>query len=349
MNDSIQVSEITVKVKSPISKLGLSSMSAVELNVYHAILSSFKNVKEEDPIRTFTFSDFRKLAQLPRDYIRNEKMEDFLIKMSEKVVNANVKLFTKDYHSTFGLFERFTVDLNKKTISIVMTKTCCQFFNNYILGHYTCFPLIELLTLKSKYAKNLYRTLARYKFEGSYECEYNHFITNVLGCTPKTERYKVNSKIISPAVKELNDNNCFENLTTYFIKDSKNPKVIDKIGFRFTPFSRQKEENGVQSTYVSEADKEFGKVLESVERAETNDGLEESFALFAYDLDLRDWNSVNTYSTLEDAKLWGCTTRSDDKIKIIDIKENKIVYTNTTDEEIEELQKQYDSNNSLPF
>lgn len=354
MKQEDNFSLINVKYKNQIDELGIGAMTGAQLNAFFAILATFKNINPKDPIKTFTFKEFRKLAELPDTYINNNKMEEFLQSILPKITSGSIKLETENYSSVFVLFERIDVDHQNKTISVVMSQSCVQYFNEYLKGSYTSFPLIGVLKLKSKYSKILFKALSRYKYTGRYEMDYDYFIQNVLRTPKSLERFKIANTVVSPAIKELTENGCFENLQVYYSKDPNNGRKIAKICITFKPIaiSEQNDEEEIQND--AESFNNFEKILKennNVDDAKKN----KPYKVLYYDYELHDWNYYYEYETLEFAKM-NLELIPDKTFKYriyleSENKEEELVYTNATDEEIakiEEELKKYEEN-SLPF
>lgn len=353
MINDLEKKELTkVKYKNEIDELNIASMTSSELNAFCALLSSFKNVDPKDPIRTFSFKQFRELANLPTNFIRNEKMESFLEQMIKKITAGTININTYEYFSTFVLFERITVSREKKTISAVMSQSCIQYFCNYLKGYYTTFPLIDFVKLKSKYAKLLYRALSRYKSSGEYICEYDYFINNVL-CAPKSfERYRILSTIVNPAVKELKKSNYFKDLVVLFSKDPNNSRRYQNIYFKFSPSPT------VESLDESFNKTQSGRDLNEVFKSKNNQKNEEDkrlFSVYQYIKDLDIWDFYFSYPTLKEAKESFILIQLGDgeKYKITKKQENGeeiIIDTNVSAEELGKIGKGVaEETDELPF
>lgn len=352
MNEEKKKVTPRVTYKNQIDELGIGTMSATQLNAYFAILSTFKNVTSDTVRRDFTFSKFRNLAKLPTNYIRNEKMQEFLDEMSTKITAGTISINTYKYSSTFVLFERMDVDKEQKTISVVMSQSCVQYFNRYLQGVYTSFPLIELLKLKGKYAKLLYKTLQRRKYNGIYTCDYNDLINNIL-CVPETlKRHKVAYAVLNPAIKELQDNGLFKDMKVFYSYKKNNKKQIKDISFVFNP--KDLENTSKENLPIFKGDEEFDKILKDKDQLENNIDQNRPFALYLYLKEFDMWDFQYSYPSLEDAKeSYIIQLNEEEKYKITELKDNGvevIVDTNVSAEELEKIGKGVDKElDSLPF
>ncbi|MCR5308859.1 MAG: replication initiation protein [Bacilli bacterium] len=352
MNEENKKVTPRVTYKNQIDELGIGTMSATQLNAYFAILSTFKNVTSDTVRRDFTFSKFRNLANLPTNYIRNEKMQEFLDEMSTKITAGTISINTYKYSSTFVLFERMDVDKERKTISVVMSQSCVQYFNRYLQGVYTSFPLIELLKLKGKYAKLLYKTLQRRKYNGHYTCDYNDFINNIL-CVPETlKRHKVAYAVLNPAIKELQDNGLFKDMKVFYSYDENNKKQIKDISFVFNPKDFENTSN--ENLPFFKGDEEFDRILKDKDRLENTDQ-NRPFCFYTYLEDFDIWELYFNYPTLKEAKeCFGMVQlKENEKYKITELKDNGeevIVDTNVSAEELENIGKGVaEELDNLPF
>lgn len=331
-----------VVYKNDVDELGISTMSASQLNAFFGILSTLKGIQKEDPIKTYSFKEFRDLANLSTDHVSNSEMEDFLNGILPKIFSGYIKVKTEYSTTVFSLFDRITVNRADKTISIVVGSTCVEYFNNFLGGYYTSFPLFKLLQLKSKYAKILFKQLSRYKSEGRYECDYDQFIENILHVPKSVPRFKVKSAILTPAINELKNNNCFEDIKLLYTNDESDSRRYKNIRIEFKPVLNDKKIIEFNGTTNSE--KQLATVFK--EKEEIN-GIVNRYEV--YEHNESHWEFVYVARTLELAQAY--ITESSfypyGNYKVVYKSPEggeKIVYTNLSEEELKDLESE-----TLPF
>ena len=223
------------------NEINLAQLSSIEINVIESIFSTLKDKGSSEIITSF--SDFRKMAKIAPTYFKDSELQGLIESTLNNLSNGSITVKTKDYWTKFAIFEMLFVDNKNRQIKYKVSNPFIQYFNA-VQGGYTLFPLIDLVTLKSKYSKLIYLQLIRFRSTGIFETDYDHFMYDILGA-PETLKKggKANSVVLYPALDELSDKKLFYNLDVDFKKDRKNRHHTSRIRITFDPTTYSPEEN----------------------------------------------------------------------------------------------------------
>ena len=217
------LTQIEVKYKNQINGLDFRKLNPGELNVAMSIFSTLKNQETRDV--TLNYDKFRSISKITTKDFSNKEIETLIKNTFTKIGAGNLIVETDKSFTMFPLFDKLHIDKENGLINYRVSEMFVDYFN-YFLKEYTSFPLIEFVSLKGKYAKNLYRLLMQYKNTGFYREEYNSFLYETLGAPKTILRKKCNNQIITPAIKELKELGCFKDISCSFVKEGKEIKDI---------------------------------------------------------------------------------------------------------------------------
>ena len=146
------------------------------------------------------------------------------------VDNLNKKLAQLNYQieispkifERFGLFTNFTSNYNDNTLTIKVNDKFNYILNN-VIGNFTKFDLIEFVSLKSTYSKNMFKILKQWEFLPAKQKIFTIEEFREMLLVPQTYRMSIiDIKVLSPIKEEV---------SKYF-KDLKIEKI--KTGKRVT-------------------------------------------------------------------------------------------------------------------
>jgi plasmid replication initiation protein len=222
-----------VKYDSQFNQVRLKGFNKKELDYLLAMMWLAKD-KQSQKI-TFTFEQ---VAEIIGDKKKNwNRITDFLTNAYKKLIKSNNRIETERYIEYFTLFDFFRID-KEKHITTISTATYFQFVLNELLK-FTRFELSEFVSLNSKYSKNLYRNLKQWRNTGFWQVEINELKIRL--DVPRAYNFaQVKEKILTPAIKELNDKQIFKNLHTELLRSKRGVRgggtsKYEKINFIFEP------------------------------------------------------------------------------------------------------------------
>ena len=189
------MSNEVVKYHNDLNKIKFIGFNEKELNVFFSLVFLAK----EQGIRELTipFSELKVLSN--NDTNRNRKrFIDILNSLNKKLVSLHQQMKVGNKTYTFTLFNTFIVDEDNDNLSVEVNKIFSYMLND-LVGEFTKFELIDLVSLKSSYSKTLFTLLKQWsnlkkkekKFtldefkqllgvKGNYE-RFSSFDTHVLG------------------------------------------------------------------------------------------------------------------------------------------------------------------------
>lgn len=190
-----------VKYKNELNTVPLGRFNANEFNLFFAILS--KTREEEHEQIYLAWDDLKHLAHYTST--SNVRFLKDLKSMYQKLIDSNyIHMYTDDAQvglESFAIFEHFTFLEKEKAIKARFNpKFTCLL--NQVNSNATCFSLEEFISLKKKYAKNLFRFLKQAEKKGYWEISLQNL--SFLFSIPKHYQVgQIDQKIIKPAVEEL--------------------------------------------------------------------------------------------------------------------------------------------------
>lgn len=234
-----------VKYHNDLSKHAFTGMSAGELDLFFVICSKAKehggNTVELsfEEIENLVHYKAKNHTRLGQDILRTNRnliKQDWIIYVEEdeKVVQ-------------FTIFDKFETYLNSHKVIVSIRKEF-QYLLNDLLGNFTRFELNEFVTLKSKYTKEIYRQLKRYRDTGYWHVDILEF-RRLLNIPKSYKPHNIDQRVLFPALEEL----CpiFDCLTVEKIYDKKRGNPLKALEFHFIPEARWKDEKHIMQDQVN--------------------------------------------------------------------------------------------------
>lgn len=194
-----------------------------EMNFFFAIISKIRN-KGIIEIELST-DEIKELIDF-RD--RNFRWVKILENIANKIMGLRYIEKTDEEIAYFNMFQRFKINIPKKTIQIKVSQDF-DYIVNRLTENFTVYELAEFTSLKSTYSKTMYRILKQWRTVGAKEIEIKIFreLLNI----PKSYRANdINKRVIAPIKKELPQ--YFVNLKVKAIKANTQGTPI--IAYKFT-------------------------------------------------------------------------------------------------------------------
>lgn len=198
-------------------------LTAIESDFLMVALWEAKN-KGTEKLK-YSFDEVYELSQN-----KNKNSKQFFHDLCLTQKKFSYLLYSKkddDSYETYPLFIEYKTNRKTKTVELKVNPIMLYILNDFLGGDFTAFKMDDYLSLKSKYAKDLFRLLKQYRTTGYYitTLEDLRELLNI----PKTYIDKeVTRSIIKPSVKILQK--YFTGLN-YITKRKK--RKITHIEFRF--------------------------------------------------------------------------------------------------------------------
>ena len=159
-----------VKYHNDMNSVAFRGFGKVELDLFFAICSKMRDEGKNEV--EFTFRQIRSLSQFKKT--ANEAFVNKLKSTYQKLLALIFKEEKGSRTTYFTLFDEFTIDTDKETISITIKEKYFYILNG-LTANFTRFELAEFVSLKSSYSKSLYRLLKQFRTTGYYEVPIEDF------------------------------------------------------------------------------------------------------------------------------------------------------------------------------
>lgn len=234
-----------VKYSNDLSNHSFSGMTSGELNLFMTICSRAR--EQNGNIVELTFNEIKKLAQY--------KSKDN-IRLGNDIMNTNRKLLKQDWMlydeaedktTQFAIFDKFEVFHGSHKVNVSIRKEF-QYLLNDLLGDFTRFELAEFVALKSKYSKEVYRQLKRYRDTGYWYIELHEF-KRLLDIPKSYKPGNIDQKVLSPVLEELQP--VFNTLIVEKIHTKQRGNPLKAYEFHFKSEKRWKDEKEILINVLS--------------------------------------------------------------------------------------------------
>lgn len=212
--------------------LPLRRFNASEINILLALCSQC----QEQGTTTIELK-FNQISQLSDFRSKNKKeLIDAISETNKKLLQLNFKIGTEIKFTQFVLFPTFEVDGEKETLTVQVHEKFAYLLND-LSGNYTALELRQSNSLRSTYAKAMYKKLRKYRDTGEWIVTLEDF--RMYLDIPKSYGLSdINKRVINPSLNELMP--YFEKLkvTTITKKKSQGRGRPSVTGYKFT-FAKQ--------------------------------------------------------------------------------------------------------------
>lgn len=186
---------------------------------------------------------FDKIRQLTHYQAKDEKQFLKAIESTnEKLLGLNMKIGNDKDWVQFVLFPTFKVSSTEQTLTVQVHEQFAYLLND-LTGNYTSLELQESASLRSSYAKGIYKKLRKERDRGKWIVTLKDFRTYL--DVPKSYMTSdINKRVIKPSIDELTPFFSGLKCESYYDKQKKGrgrPSVAGYI-FSFKPQPHEKEE-----------------------------------------------------------------------------------------------------------
>ena len=218
--------KLAVKYQNELNLIPLKKFNAKQMDLFFALCARMKD-KGLKNIR-FSFEELKELS----DYkmTATKAFVGDLEKLYKDMLNLSYHTEDEDTIKYFVLFTGFEINKTKKFVEVSVNPDL-EYIINGLTTEFSKFDLLAFTSLRSTYAKTLFRLLMQYRSTGYYVVRIEDF--KELMDIPESYRQmgQIDQKVLQPAIRELQ--NYFSDLKVTKIKAKKGNK-IDKLEFTFS-------------------------------------------------------------------------------------------------------------------
>lgn len=242
-----------VKYQNDLNTATMRTWSEIEMNILFAIVAKIREKSTNNT--TLTFEQIKDLANFKKNLTKKEFVAE-LVNVSKKLATLNYLESSEDEMviSLFVLFQTFTIDRNKETLTVSVHPQFEYVFNK-IGMEFTQFELKEFIDVSSTYAKTAYRLLKQYRSTGWWKITIDDF-KKLLDVPKSYKSSHIDTRVLTPILEQLggtDDTAIFKNLKVS--KDKKKGRGRGGIltGYTFT-FDKEIAGEWIEGKYTSKPD-----------------------------------------------------------------------------------------------
>ncbi|MGL6024679.1 MAG: replication initiation protein, partial [Cetobacterium sp.] len=184
-----------IKYHNDLNSIYLSHLESKQLDLFFSLLYKFKEKGTEKEV--VTFSELARLTEHTRiDYL----VEDIEI-LYDKLFEIHFKFRTETTIKRFSIFQDYEIDKENKKVSISISSSFSYMLND-LLSNFTLLDLKALISLKSRYSKEIYRKLKQWESVKKYKVSLKDF-TEMLSVPKSYRMTNINQYILNPTLIEL--------------------------------------------------------------------------------------------------------------------------------------------------
>ena len=186
-----------VKYNNDMNNVSLGNFKEKELDLFFSICYKMKERGESE--QTFTFKELKHLSSY--SYRGLERFYKDLDQTYKKLINLNFKIENDERIVRFVLFTEYEISKKDRIVRIKMNEKF-RYLLNDLFTNYTQLDLLEFVSLKSTYSKNMFKLLKQWETvkEKTYTLEN---FKELLGVPLGYNSTNLNERIIKPIHKEL--------------------------------------------------------------------------------------------------------------------------------------------------
>lgn len=224
-------SELAVKYQNELNLVPLKNFNAKQMDLFFALCARMKD-KGVENIR-FSFEELKELSDYKMTATKAFVAD--LEKLYKDMLNLSYRTENDDEIEYFVLFNGFKIDKKQKFVEVRVNQDL-DYIINGLTTEFSRFELSAFTSIRSTYAKTLFRLLMQYRSTGYYVVSIEDF-RELLDIPEYYQMGNIDQKVLKPAMKELH--NYFENLEVTKIKAKKGNKIA-KLVFTFTGLKTNK-------------------------------------------------------------------------------------------------------------
>lgn len=230
-----------IEYDSKMNELNFGKFKEKELDLFFSICYKMKNEGLNEV--TLTFQELKELSNYSRNDIKRFTKD--LESTYDKMLNIKIRTETKTTITKIILFTRYHIEKEDRTVRIKIHEDGKYLLND--IEKFTKFDLMEFVSLKSSYAKNMFKMLKQFDNEDSYnwyQIKLDDFI-ELMGIPKHYKMGNIDQRVLSPIMEQL---------APYFngLKLEKIKRGVKVESLKFT-WKAKKKQKKVENVEVVEA------------------------------------------------------------------------------------------------
>lgn len=188
-----------VEYDSKMNELNFGKFKEKEMDLFFSICYKMKNEGLNEV--TLTFQELKELSNYS-----NRNLDRFIKDLEstyDKMLNIKIRTETKTTITKIILFTRYHIEKEDRTVRIKIHEDGKYLLND--IEKFTKFDLMEFVSLKSSYAKNMFKMLKQFDNEDSYnwyQIKIDDF--KVMLDVPKSYKMiDIDKRVLSPILEQL--------------------------------------------------------------------------------------------------------------------------------------------------
>ncbi|MGL5905028.1 MAG: replication initiation protein [Cetobacterium sp.] len=203
----------TVKYHNDLNNLSFTGFKEKELDIFFTICYKLK--EQGANVVEITFNELKALTDLTK---KPERLKNYILQLNKKLLALNCQIeVKKNEYDAFVFFTRLYTNFNTGKLEVSVQPQFLYLLNN-LVEKYTKFDLLEFISLKSVYSKNMFKLLKQWETKKEKEFIIEDF-RNILGVPKGYTSTNLNERVLKPIMEELPQ--YFPNLKLEKIKTGK--------------------------------------------------------------------------------------------------------------------------------
>jgi plasmid replication initiation protein len=195
--DSQRVEQNLLVMHNDLTALSLTGFKASEIDLLSAVCHEMQN--QSTNRITITYGRLRELAHFESTSI--DRLHDDLVAMDRKLSALEFRRNSDTEYVRFTLFPTFIASNEKQAVTVAVNSDFVYLLNR-LTGNFTALELMESASLGSKYSKQIYKQLRRFRSTGKWIVDISDFRAYL--DIPKNYRMsEVDCNVINIAIDEL--------------------------------------------------------------------------------------------------------------------------------------------------
>lgn len=186
-----------VKYNNRLNQIPLGKLNANELNLFITLVQ--KAYEKGTSKQIYSFEQLKSLSKYERS---NERFVADIMQTNTKLLAINAYTDDGVTITQFACFNFFQINRREKTLTVAVNPLFQGLFND--LKHWTRFQLEQFNTLKSAYAKNMFRLIKQYRTVGRLKIDKAELFQQLnIPDTYKKKTANLNRYVLEPIKEEL--------------------------------------------------------------------------------------------------------------------------------------------------
>lgn len=220
------MSEEVVKYHNDLNSVAMRKWTSEEMNFFFVVIAKVRD--EGTRLMTFDANELRDLAS--KD-LHSDRWLQTMKSVADKVIDLKYYERTENSFMAMNLFSYFRVDADARTVEVEVSSRF-EYVINKLEAQFTRYELEEFTSIRSTYAKTMYRLLKQWRTKGRREFKIDEF--KVLMSMPAAYKSsEIDRAVVKPILKQLSP--YFEDLKVKKVKSNKRGNPVLAYEFTWKP------------------------------------------------------------------------------------------------------------------